>query len=725
MKQRLVQTNFSSGELDPLMAFRVDTGAYQNGAARLRNTLLYSTGGAARRPGTQDTGALQGLCQLVPFDFADDERYILAFSNGRLDVYDVDGAAVTSVTSGISWATAQLFEMTYTQRGDVMIVSHRDFWPQVIERTSATTFTVSDFAFRQSADGNIVYQPYFKFAADSVTLSCSATTGSGVTITANAAVFNANYVGERIRWQGTEIEITGFTSTTVLTGTIKGSLLIELLENPYRTQNGSSVVTVSHVAHGFVTGDSVTIAGSADTGGITAANLNGARTITVVNDNEYTFTAGGAATDSVDGGGPAVTVTGANLPTRNWDEQVFSVTNGYPGACLFHEGRLWFAGTGGVPDGLWSSQLYDYFNFAVGDGLPNQSIQVQLGSDDISNIRHLTSNGDLQIFTATGDFFAAAPRNNALTPANIVVRKQTPYGASFVRPSVFDGATIYVQASQTGLREYLYNEATQRYSSTDLNVLSSHLIDSPVTMAVQYGTTTRPEQYAFVINGDGTCAVFYSSRAEQLAGWCLWELSGDGSPQFSSVCVLGGVVWFSVLRDGSYRLMRLSDTLANALDGMTNYTSGGATASWVVGSQYYGQTVSVRSGTYYLGDFDVDGSGNLTLDVEVDEIDVGYGYVYEIVTLPVNVQLQTGSYLGLPKRINRAQVGLDSTYALTVNGKRLNLRSMPVDLSLPPEPITGTRQFFLRGYERDAKITIGQAEHQPAIVLGVSMEVSF
>jgi hypothetical protein len=722
---RTIQTNFSSGELDPKMRFRVDTGAYINGAERIRNGLLYATGGVSRRPGTEHKQILQGKTQLIPFDFADDERNLFAFSDGRLDVYDTDGALVTSVTSGINWTEDDLFELTYSQIADTMIVCHRDWPTQVITRTSLTTFTVADFEFRESANGEKVFQPYFKFADDSVTISCSATSGSGVNITANSAIFTSDWVGTRIRWAQVEILITGFTSTTVLVGTIQGTLLGELDENPFAVTQGSGTVEVTHVAHGFATGDSVTLSGAADTGGVTAAQLNGAKTITVIDDNRYSFASGGTATDSLDGGGPNVKFTGANLPTRNWDEQVFSSVNGYPGAVTFHEGRLWFAGSGGVPDGLWASQIFDYFNFAIEEGLANDSIQITLGSDDISNIRHLVSNGDLQIFSATADFYAFAPQNQALTPTNITIRRQTPFGSSIVRPKVFDGATIYMQASNTGLREFLYSEATQRYASTDLNVLSSHLIELPTNMAILRGTTTRSEQYAFIINDDGTMAVFHSSRSEQLAGWTLWEMAGDGEPKFSSIAVLGGVVWLSVLRDGSYRLEELYEEITNPIDGVTHYTQATATDTWVVDSIYWGKTVAIRSGYYYLGEYEVDASGNVTLDNEVETISVGYRYEFEVKTLPVNLELSTGNMLGLPKKINRVFLGLEDTYAATIQGNRLVIRNTIDDVEEVPTPATGTREFYLLGYSRDAQITISQLEYQPCTVLGLGMEVSF
>ena len=49
---KTVLTNFSSGELNPLLATRIDTPAYANGAKQCRNFALLAEGGVMRRPGT-------------------------------------------------------------------------------------------------------------------------------------------------------------------------------------------------------------------------------------------------------------------------------------------------------------------------------------------------------------------------------------------------------------------------------------------------------------------------------------------------------------------------------------------------------------------------------------------------------------------------------------------------------------------------------------------------
>ena len=48
---RQFYTNFTAGELTPLLSSRLDSDAYKNGAKTLRNFRLRAQGGITRRPG--------------------------------------------------------------------------------------------------------------------------------------------------------------------------------------------------------------------------------------------------------------------------------------------------------------------------------------------------------------------------------------------------------------------------------------------------------------------------------------------------------------------------------------------------------------------------------------------------------------------------------------------------------------------------------------------------
>jgi hypothetical protein len=476
------------------------------------------------------------------------------------------------------------------------------------------------------------------------------------------------------------------------------------------------------VLHGFATGATVVITGANAVGGIPAAELNASHSVTVIDDNRYSITVTTPATESIDGGGPSVFYTSSTTATRTWYEPVFATPNGWPAAVAFHDGRLWFGGTTAQPDGLYGSTINQYFNFDVGDGLDNQAIQVAIGTEDISNVQHIVSNRDLQIFTATGEFIA--PRSNAqvLTPANTRVIRQTPYGCSFVTPIPFDGGTLFVQNSGKSVREFIYADTENSYASTDLSLLASHLIVSPRDLAVLYGTASRNEQYAGIVNSDGTMAVFHSARAEQLAGWTLWSIN---DATIDSVCAINNAMYVSVLRGAVYSLERFAADDSLSLDSSSTYTSGSATDTWVVNSRFDDEEVFVFGDGQYLGPYTVNGSSTLTLDSDVSEIVIGYDYTTEIKTLPANVVLPTGSMIGLPKRINRVFLGLDSTLGVSVQGNRLILRGVTDDFSLGLTAFTGIQDFYLLGYAKEAQITVTQAEPLSMRVLGMNMEVAF
>ena len=69
---KTVQSNFSAGELNPLLRTRTDTKAYFSGAKTLRNWYLLDSGGVMRRQGTSYKQTLAGESRLLPFVFSID-----------------------------------------------------------------------------------------------------------------------------------------------------------------------------------------------------------------------------------------------------------------------------------------------------------------------------------------------------------------------------------------------------------------------------------------------------------------------------------------------------------------------------------------------------------------------------------------------------------------------------------------------------------------------------
>jgi hypothetical protein len=552
------QTQLSSGELDPTMRGRIDTAAYQNGAKQQTNIALFNTGGGSRRPGTTMVAALTGATRVIPFDYDETARYIIGLSGGTLKVLTLQGVVVTTLSG--PWLAAEVREMTYAQLGDTLFLCHKNFMPRVVKRVTDTNWTLNTFAFEATIAGDKVFQPFENFTPVGTYIIPSANTGS-ITLTSNNAIFTANHVGTRWKLYDIEVSITAVASGASATATCAAKLEGKLIANPFKSTSGTTGIEVAHIAHGLATGDTITFNNSgtittsqpANTGGttstaiITEANLNGAHVVTVLDDDRYTITQNGTpvtALSTSDGGGASTRYSMAGLKCYDFKEQTFSAVRGYPRAVCFHEQRLWLGGSTSRPDGLWSSWIYRYFNFDVGEGSDNQSIQATIASDMGSAVKHLASNRHLQVFTNSKEFFCPPPVNSTLTPGTFRIPSQSAFGCGDVKPQVLDGATLFLQSNKKTIREFMYSDAEQAYNATAISLLSAHLIKTPVDLAVLRGTASRGEQYAVFVNTDGTLAVFMSSRADKMAGWTPWETrSGDA---FYSVCTVGNTLFLVV-----------------------------------------------------------------------------------------------------------------------------------------------------------------------------------
>ena len=551
-RQRVHQASFLRGELDPTIISRVDVAAYGQGLKKARNVIPLNQGGVERRGGTLFRADLGGPTRLESFIFNSTQEYIFAFQNTVLKIYSTAGALLATFTS-CPWITSELFELNFTQQGDTMIVVHENIVPQVITRIGSTSFTRTAFGFETSVNGEKTYQPYFKFADDSITLDIDSTTKgtTGVTCTTSSAYWISGYVGMVIRYHGAELTITGYTSSTVVTATLNDDVEIELDADPFATQQGSGVVKVTQVGHGFSTGASVTISGANDIfdedgNGLATANINGTFSITVLDDDHWEFTAGGSDTalESVDGGGVRVVIVG-HPPTRNWDEQVFSSVNGYPKTATFHEQRLYFGGVTALPDGIQGSKITDFYNFDVGEAADADSIQIQIASDQINEIRHLVSAKLLQIFSSTSEFYLKPQIGKPITPTDIQIIRQSTLGSQLkAMPRIFDGATIYIQNNGKTVREYFYGATAEEFTSNSISLLSNHLISSPQDSAKITSMPSRTEQFYFLVNDDGTMGIFTSQRAEKIAGWMLWSTDGT----IESVTCTTSNIYISVKR---------------------------------------------------------------------------------------------------------------------------------------------------------------------------------
>jgi hypothetical protein len=650
-----IQTNFSSGEIDPLLRARVDLKQYQNGAETLTNVLVQPQGGVRRRGGLKylmeipSAASPAGGTRSVPFEFSVDDSYMLVFVNQRMYIFkdktlitNINGTgnpylAVTAVTSSI------LSTMCWTQSADTLIITHKDINPiKIVRGATDASWTVSNISFTSI--------PKYAFTLSSsnpaFTLTPSATSGS-VTLTASGGTtFSAGSVGQYINAspQG-RARIVGYTSATVVTA---------VTEVPFFS---------------------------------TSAIASGAW--------EY----------------------------ESGYEDVWSSSKGWPRTCTFHEGRLYFGGSKSRPSTVWGSKVGLFFDFTPDQAYDDDAIEATLDTNSLNVITDMISGRDLQVFTTGGEFYVPQSGLDPITPANFFVRAVSRSGSrEGIRVQILQSGTLYVQRQGKALNEFQFTDTTQSYVSTSISLLSSHLINNPQELAMRKATSTEESDTLFMLNGDGTMAVYSILRQQEVVAPSRFNTDGlfkDIGVDIEDVYVVVKRTFNSVEK----YYVEVFDTSI-----FTDCAFTGAGASGASSLPHIAKALNVICDGSVLSDETVSGAGAVTFDrPSTTSYEVGLPFSVTIKTLPVEPRLAAGVRTGFVKRIIEVNALLYETQHLKINGNLVPIRSLDtVDIldNAMPE-FTGTKKVGgILGYDQDAQITIGQDLPLKMTLLGLEYKLS-
>jgi hypothetical protein len=649
----LIQTNFSSGEIDPLLRARVDLDQYKNGSERLENVLVQPQGGVRRRGGLKHLfqlpagAAPENGSRMIPFEFNVDDSYMLVFVNQRMYVFrnktlvtNINGsgndyATVTNVTSSI------LSTMCWTQSADTLILTHKDINPiRILRGATNADWAVSNLAF----DSIPQYAFTLSLSNPAGTLTPSDTDGS-VTLTASSGVFSAGSVNQYINVtpQG-RARIVAYKSST-------------------------SVEAVTEIP--FFN---------------TSAIANG-----------------------------------------NWEleagyENVWSVTRGWPRTCTFHEGRLFFGGSRTRPSTMWGSKVGLYFDFKPDQVYDDDAVEATLDTNTLNVIIDMISGRDLQVFTSGGEFYVPQTGLDPITPVNFFAKAASRNGSrEGMRVQQLQSGTIYVQRQGKALNEFLYSDQTLAYISTSISLLSSHLINTPVELALRKATSTDEADALLLLNADGTATSYSILRQQNVVAPS--RLTTDG--QFKDVGVDIEDIYFVVKRtfDGAdYYFVEVIDN-----DTFTDCAFAGGAAAGASSLPHEGASLNIICDGNVLANETVS-SGAVTFDrASVTSYEVGLPFVVEIKTLPIEPRIASGVRTGYKKRILEVNALLYETQHLRINNVLVPIRTLDTEgvLDESTPSFTGTKVINgLLGYSKDGQITVSQELPLRLTLLGLEFKLS-
>jgi len=448
-----IQTNFSTGELDPLLRARVDLAAYQNALEEATNVVCQPQGGIRRRPGTKYISSLPNTStesagngtRLVEFEFSTSDSYMLCFTHNRMHVFK-NKALITAInggandyldTSALGLTGARLANIVWTQSADTLIVVHPDINPiKIVRGGTDATWTGTAITF----DSIPKYAFTAAFSNPAGTLTPSAVSGK-ITLTASSSVFVAGSVGQYVNAspQG-RAKIVKYTS---------GTSVDAITEFPF--------FNTSAIANGSWEYESGYEA-------VWSAGKGYPRSVTF---HEGRLYFGGSKT----------------RPSTIWGSKVG----------LFFD----FDPTEGLDDDAVEATLDTNTFNAIVDIISGRDLQVFTTGGEF----YVPQNG-LDPITPTNFFVKTASRNGI---------------KEGVRVQQLESGTLFVQRQGKSLNEFAYTDTQLTYVTQKISLLAGHLLRTPTRMALRRSVATDENDLLLITNADdGMMAVFSLLRAQNV-----------------------------------------------------------------------------------------------------------------------------------------------------------------------------------------------------------------
>jgi hypothetical protein len=240
-----------------------------------------------------------------------------------------------------------------------------------------------------------------------------------------------------------------------------------------------------------------------------------------------------------------VTITTAIANTTanaDWSLGSFSTTTGFPSCVSFFEQRLVFAGTINNPQTVYFSKSGDYESMDANIGgtiADDDAIIYTIASNQVNAIRFMTSTRTLIIGTAGGEFtVSGGGDNNAVTPTNILIKKQSNHGAANVNAVSVGNATLFLQRAKRKIRELAYNFDVDGYQAPDLTILAEHITESGI---IEMAYQEEPLAILWCVRTDGELIALTYQREQEVVAWhrhILGGVFGTGNAVVESVAVI-------------------------------------------------------------------------------------------------------------------------------------------------------------------------------------------
>ena len=615
-----IQTNFTSGEVSPLIRGRVDLDRYFNGVEILENFYIRPQGGILRRSGSRFVAETKDSSEtsiLQEFEFSTIQAYVLEFGDLYFRIYrnggvveDPPGTPVEVVTP---YTEAELPALSFTQSADILYVAHPNHRPRKISRTSNIAWTIT---ILETTDGP--YLPENLDVDNKITVS---NVVDRATLTSTDPEFLAGDVGDDVEYtingEFTIAEIITFIDVNNVTiaprenviGTLPKEVTITSISGPGQLETSNSIfnrgnvgsdirvfgtgsdgwypitaydgtkseqVTVGTIITEKVITGTLTRSNRVITADLTAIkdtfvstdvnrhirlNLNGQQIFIIIKTFTDTKNVGVELQRPVPLKEEDSTKFESNGVTDRFRLGAWSVATGQPSKVIIHEQRLMFANSSAEPQTVWMSKSADFENFAPTEEdssvLDNSAITYTISSNKVNAIEWLASSPVLLIGTLGGEWqVKASTISLPITPTNIIVTQQTYHGSKENVKSKLAGNAVFF--IQRSGREL--RELQYNFEVDSYLARDMTIVSEHILRdggsAVDIAYQQAPNSIMWVLRNDGQLAALTYVNEQRVFGWHRHILGGSFGTGDSVVESIATVPSIGGTEDSLYMIVK-------------------------------------------------------------------------------------------------------------------------------------------------------------------------
>ena len=606
--------------------------------------------------------------RLIPFEFNNQQTYILEFGNHYIRVRKHDNSIIDTLNNksyidvASPYTTEDIENIDYIQKGDVLFLVDGNHSPKQLERYSESNWQLNDYIFTGGPfkEANEDIKGYFYYDNSYYYVKSSGYNFSNEDIgkTFNIETyFKAQTLFENNAGTGektSSVVLVGSSWSFVTKGTWSGKVTIQISDDNsnWRDYKVMSSTTANNNTEGSYNAD---LTGDFD-------DIVFVRIVTNLSHNsyfQYTFQSIGfyenisfkiesistttqAKIESVEGFDIGIlyyannknSLTNAEpLQASAWEE------GAYPKHITFYQDRLVFANSRNYPFTIWASETSNYYSFKIHSELvDSDSIQTNVVGDGLNEITALVSLMSLIAFTENGVFRTGIDVWNAT--GDFALTRQSRGGSSSVRPITIDNSCIYVKPTKDTIKDFYYQYQIDAYAGDQLDILARDLFENKKIKQLAF---QEQDKTIWVLFEDGSMVYCCYMKEQEVLGWNEFETDGKVISIATIMSNFNDTLFLAIERNGQTFIEKLDRRFASKeiqdqifLDSAVVYTKGGEYFNTITGLNHLeGRAVTILADGFVIKDQIVT-NGTISLTTFVQKAIVGIPYETKVETLDIN-----------------------------------------------------------------------------------------